>query len=187
MPILPGLLTISPLGLSIAVVLQLIHVWKLVHGLFLRNLWCVPSCLCIIRDAQILMLSQYIIMNFGFSYNFGPIDLPDLQFPAAMSVDYIRIYQPKDAINYGCDPDNFPTADYINTCGFTTYSLVYSDWAFFFSIGMRSRIRTQISRRGNSMVNRGRRTKCRLLDVHDLVFSFFLGLTTAVDNSIQSI
>lgn len=127
MPILPGLLTISPLGLSIAVVLQLIHVWKLVHGLFLRNLWCVPSCLCIFRDAQILMLSQYIIMNFGFSYNFGPIDLPDLQFPAAMSVDYIRIYQPKDAINYGCDPDNFPTADYINTCGFTTYSLVYSD------------------------------------------------------------
>jgi len=70
------------------------------------------------------MLSQYIILNFGFSYNFGPIDLPDLQFPATMSIDYIRIYQPKDSINYGCDPDNFPTADYINTCGFTIDSLV---------------------------------------------------------------
>jgi len=56
MPILRGLLTISPLGLSTAVVLRLIHVWKLVHGLFLRNLWCVPSCLCIF-NAQISMLS----------------------------------------------------------------------------------------------------------------------------------
>lgn len=62
------------------------------------------------------MLLQYIIVNLGFSHNFGAIDFTALQFPTTMSVDYIRIYQPQNAINYGCDPDNFPTADYIDTC-----------------------------------------------------------------------
>ena len=42
-PISRGLPTTRLLGLSIAVVLRLIHVRRLVHGLFLRNLWCVPS------------------------------------------------------------------------------------------------------------------------------------------------
>lgn len=32
-----------------------------------------------------------------------------------MSIDYIRVYQPKDAINIGCDPKEFPTAAYIET------------------------------------------------------------------------
>jgi Beta-glucan synthesis-associated protein SKN1/KRE6/Sbg1 len=31
-----------------------------------------------------------------------------------MRVDYIRVYQLKDKINYGCDPDGFPTEAYIN-------------------------------------------------------------------------
>ena len=31
-----------------------------------------------------------------------------------MHVDYIRVYQPKNAINYGCDPVGFPTSNYIN-------------------------------------------------------------------------
>jgi len=31
-----------------------------------------------------------------------------------MRVDYIRVYQLKDQINYGCDPDGFPTEAYIN-------------------------------------------------------------------------
>jgi len=30
-----------------------------------------------------------------------------------MRVDYIRVYQPKDQINYGCDPKGFPTEAYI--------------------------------------------------------------------------
>ncbi|KAG8713702.1 beta-glucan synthesis-associated protein [Ceratobasidium sp. 395] len=32
-----------------------------------------------------------------------------------MLVDWIRVYQPKDAHNVGCDPPDFPTSDYINT------------------------------------------------------------------------
>ncbi len=31
-----------------------------------------------------------------------------------MHVDYIRVYQQKDSINYGCDPVGFPTSNYIN-------------------------------------------------------------------------
>lgn len=58
---------------------------------------------------------QYLIANLGFSQNFGYIDLQKLQLPATMSIDYIRVYQPKDAVNIGCDPVDFPTAKYIET------------------------------------------------------------------------
>lgn len=58
---------------------------------------------------------MYIIMNFGMSQNFAKVDLTHLIFPNTMEVDYVRVYQPKDAKNIGCDPPDFPTADYINT------------------------------------------------------------------------
>jgi len=47
--------------------------------------------------------------------NFAQLDLDALTFPATMSIDYIRVYQPKDNINIGCDPDKFPTSTYIDT------------------------------------------------------------------------
>ncbi|PPQ99336.1 hypothetical protein CVT24_009150 [Panaeolus cyanescens] len=58
---------------------------------------------------------MYIITNMGISEGFGRIDTENLQFPTYMSVDYIRVYQRKDAINIGCDPKDFPTAKYIET------------------------------------------------------------------------
>lgn len=48
------------------------------------------------------------------STNFGNVDIEHLTFPATMRVDWIRVYQPKDNVNIGCDPKDFPTADYIN-------------------------------------------------------------------------
>ncbi|KAJ7706348.1 beta-glucan synthesis-associated [Mycena rosella] len=56
---------------------------------------------------------MYIIANLGMSENFGTVDFEHLTFPAVMRVDYVRVYQPKDAINIGCDPADFPTAAYI--------------------------------------------------------------------------
>ncbi|KAK0464977.1 beta-glucan synthesis-associated [Desarmillaria tabescens] len=56
---------------------------------------------------------MYILVNLGMSENFGYVDLDHLTFPAIMSIDYIRVYQPKDSINVGCDPDDFPTQAYI--------------------------------------------------------------------------
>ncbi|KAK0233043.1 beta-glucan synthesis-associated [Armillaria fumosa] len=56
---------------------------------------------------------MYILVNLGMSENFGYVDLDHLTFPAVMSIDYIRVYQPKDSINVGCNPDDFPTQAYI--------------------------------------------------------------------------
>ncbi|KAG6868438.1 hypothetical protein C0993_002757 [Termitomyces sp. T159_Od127] len=58
---------------------------------------------------------MYIIANLGFSLNFGEIDFENIQLPATMRVDWIRVYQPANAQNLGCDPPDFPTAAYINT------------------------------------------------------------------------
>ncbi|KIP11409.1 glycoside hydrolase family 16 protein [Phlebiopsis gigantea 11061_1 CR5-6] len=58
---------------------------------------------------------MYLIANLGMSTNFGTVDLEHLTFPTTMSIDYIRVYQDPDNINYGCDPDDFPTEAYINT------------------------------------------------------------------------
>jgi hypothetical protein len=57
---------------------------------------------------------MYLIANLGLSENFGGIDFDHLVFPTKMRIDYIRVYQPKDAVNVGCDPTGFPTANYIN-------------------------------------------------------------------------
>ncbi|THH13791.1 hypothetical protein EW146_g6466 [Bondarzewia mesenterica] len=57
---------------------------------------------------------MYIIANLGMSENFGTVDLTHLVFPATMYIDYIRVYQPKNARNIGCDPTDFPTEAYIN-------------------------------------------------------------------------
>ncbi|QRW05303.1 glycoside hydrolase family 16 protein [Ceratobasidium sp. AG-Ba] len=58
---------------------------------------------------------MYMLINLGISPNFGAIDWEHLVFPTWMLVDWIRVYQPKDNHNIGCDPPDFPTADYINT------------------------------------------------------------------------
>lgn len=57
---------------------------------------------------------MYIIINLGMSENFGEVDLKHLTFPANLIIDWVRVYQPKDAVSVGCDPDGFPTTAYIN-------------------------------------------------------------------------
>ncbi|KAI5969799.1 hypothetical protein CANMA_001173 [Candida margitis] len=54
-----------------------------------------------------------IIMNLGISNSWAYIDWPSLVFPSKMRVDYVRVYQPEDAVNVGCDPQDYPTYDYI--------------------------------------------------------------------------
>ena len=43
-------------------------------------------------------------------------DFDEIQFPAKMYIDYVRVYQREDVGQHGitCDPPNYPTADYIN-------------------------------------------------------------------------
>ncbi|CCO27401.1 Eukaryotic translation initiation factor 2 subunit alpha Short=eIF-2-alpha [Rhizoctonia solani AG-1 IB] len=57
---------------------------------------------------------MYMIINLGMSPQFGALDFERLVFPTTMLVDWVRVYQPKDNHNIGCDPEDFPTRDYIN-------------------------------------------------------------------------
>ena len=54
-------------------------------------------------------------MNFAMSTNFATVEEALLPFPSTMLIDYVRVYQKKGQKNIGCDPPDFPTADYINT------------------------------------------------------------------------
>jgi hypothetical protein len=46
--------------------------------------------------------------------NWQTITLPSMEFPAYMLIDYVRVYQRSGQINIGCDPVDYPTANYIN-------------------------------------------------------------------------
>lgn len=54
-----------------------------------------------------------MILNLGIAPSFQEPDWMHLQFPAKMLIDYVRVYQREDAINYGCSPSDYPTKDYI--------------------------------------------------------------------------
>ncbi|KAJ7099618.1 beta-glucan synthesis-associated protein [Mycena crocata] len=81
-----------------------------------------------ISDRPVPQEPLYIIANLGMSTNFGTVDFEHLTFPAVMRVDYVRVYQPKDAINIGCDPADFPTKDYINTYIDAYSNANYTTW-----------------------------------------------------------
>jgi len=67
-----------------------------------------------ISDRPIPQEPMYLIANLGISPNFAPPNFAALTFPTTMKIDWIRVYQPKNAVNIGCDPKDFPTAAYIN-------------------------------------------------------------------------
>ncbi|KAG7451540.1 glycoside hydrolase family 16 protein [Guyanagaster necrorhizus] len=71
---------------------------------------------------------MYILANLGMSTNFGTVDLEHLTFPAIMLIDWIRVYQDPDNINIGCDPEDFPTADYIATYSGAYTNPNYTTW-----------------------------------------------------------
>ena len=58
--------------------------------------------------------AQYLILNLAMSQGFETIDLANLQFPARMFVDYVRVYQRAGEVHAGCDPAGHPTSDYIS-------------------------------------------------------------------------
>ncbi|EKM79874.1 hypothetical protein AGABI1DRAFT_119930 [Agaricus bisporus var. burnettii JB137-S8] len=57
---------------------------------------------------------MYMIINLGMSKNFGTVDFSHLTFPNHLRVDYVRVYQPMNKVNIGCNPPEFPTQNYIN-------------------------------------------------------------------------
>ena len=66
-----------------------------------------------------------MIINMGISKNWAYIDFPSIDFPVTLEVDSVRIYQPSDQINLSCDPEDYPTYDYINE-----HPLAYNIWNY---------------------------------------------------------
>ena len=56
-----------------------------------------------------------IVLNLAISESFQTVDTTSMTFPSEMKIDYIRVYQRSDAKNVGCDPDEYPTAKYIES------------------------------------------------------------------------
>lgn len=56
-----------------------------------------------------------LVMNFGMSNSFATVFLANLAslMPATMRFDYVRIYQPEGSESVSCDPEGYPTTDYI--------------------------------------------------------------------------
>mgnify|MGYP001940779590 FL=1 len=54
-----------------------------------------------------------IIINLGISSGFQDIDWDDIQFPAHLAVEHVRVYQKPGSKRVSCDPSDHPTADYI--------------------------------------------------------------------------
>lgn len=52
---------------------------------------------------------MYLILNLGMSEGFGHIDWDEMEFSYRMSIDWVRVYQPEDQQNVGCDPPDYPT------------------------------------------------------------------------------
>lgn len=55
-----------------------------------------------------------MVLNLGMSHNWQTIDFTTMEFPAIMLVDYVRVYQRSGHTNIGCNPPDYPTADYIS-------------------------------------------------------------------------
>lgn len=63
---------------------------------------------------QITKEPMSLVFNMGLSYMWNQdLNTDELQLPSKFLIDYIRIYQPKDAIEMTCDPKDYPTDDYI--------------------------------------------------------------------------
>lgn len=78
-----------------------------------------------VGDRNIPAEPSYININVAMADTFVKVD-PKLPLPARMEVDYVRVYQPRDAINVGCSPPDFPTRDYI-ACNVDKYKLTTWD------------------------------------------------------------
>lgn len=57
-----------------------------------------------------------MIMNFGLSTTFAQVFFPNLAelMPATMRFDYVRIYQEEGSESITCDPEGYPTTNYIS-------------------------------------------------------------------------
>lgn len=74
---------------------------------------------------------MYIILNLAMAKETWAKVSPELNLPATMSVDHVRVYQRKSAVNVGCSPTEYPTQqevacnlqEYLSPAEITMWSL----------------------------------------------------------------
>ncbi|KIS70932.1 putative glucan synthase subunit protein [Mycosarcoma maydis] len=71
---------------------------------------------------------MYILLNLGISSSFTTVDWRHLNWPAKMLVDYVRVWQVEGEENIGCDPENAPTAAYIEAHKEVYYNANLTTW-----------------------------------------------------------
>lgn len=69
-----------------------------------------------------------IIMNLGISNSWAYINWQSIFFPVTMSIDHVRIYQPSNAKSITCDPEDYPTYDYIEAHKIAYYNNNMTSW-----------------------------------------------------------
>lgn len=55
-----------------------------------------------------------LILNLGISMAWTTIEWANIVFPVEFQIDYVRVYQPPGRTKLTCDPQDYPTIDYIN-------------------------------------------------------------------------
>ena len=74
-----------------------------------------------------------------------------------MLIDWVRIYQPSNKVNYGCDPKEFPTSAYIEALVlFTNVCETFTDTLAALTMSTQ----TPISLLGSKLSSHGLRTGC---------------------------
>ncbi|KAG8936064.1 hypothetical protein FRC02_004689 [Tulasnella sp. 418] len=70
-----------------------------------------------------------IVLNLAISEGYQTVDPSTLTFPALLKFDYVRVYQRKGELNIGCDPEDRPTAQYIQDHLPAFINPNYTTWA----------------------------------------------------------
>ncbi|CUA76044.1 putative beta-glucan synthesis-associated protein C23H3,11c [Schizosaccharomyces pombe 972h-] [Rhizoctonia solani] len=72
-----------------------------------------PDAMAEIQSRPIAEEPMAIVLNLAISESFQAVDVANMVFPSEFKVDYVRVYQRKGEKNVGCDPKDYPTAQYI--------------------------------------------------------------------------
>ncbi|KAG8733498.1 hypothetical protein FRC11_005669, partial [Ceratobasidium sp. 423] len=73
-----------------------------------------PDTMAEISSRPVAEEPMSIVLNLAISQSFQTVDVPNMVFPSEFKIDYVRVYQRKGEKNVGCDPKDYPTAQYIN-------------------------------------------------------------------------
>ena len=100
-----------------------------------------------------------MILNFGMSSGFSSLNFTGLgaTLPATMRIDYVRIYQDPNSENLGCDPEDYPTTEYIRNHPDVYTNTNLTSWYELFSHS-KSTIHANFDTAGPRQTTSGRRT-----------------------------